>query len=101
LGHFCGHFPSKPDGFFHTPRPHDAIIHRIHPGQGAKIVSLPSISPSQTTFWDILPQKTGGKKEGALPFAASFAAVIICRRRNQHLPLGKSAKTAINYCNSS
>ena len=68
---------------------------------GAKNILSPSISPSQTTFWDILPQKTGGKKEGTLPFAASFAAVIICRRRNPRSPLGKFEKTSINYCNSS
>ena len=58
LGHFCGHFPSKPDGFFHTPRPHAAIIHRIQPGaRGKNIASSPSISPSRTNFVIIYPQK--------------------------------------------
>ena len=72
--HFCGHLPSKPDGFFHTPRPHAAIVHRIQPGQGAKnIASSPSISPSRTNFVIIYPQKKACSSRGSAPFFAIVA----------------------------
>lgn len=78
LDHFCGHLPSKPDGFFHTPRPHAAIVHRIQPGQWAKnIASSPSISPSRTNFVIIYPQKTACYSRGSAPLFRH------CRRKIQ------------------
>ena len=68
LGHFCGHLPSKPDGFFQPPRPHAAIIHRIQPGKGRNVASSPSISPSRANFVIIYPQKSACFSRGSAPF---------------------------------
>ena len=81
LDHFCGHLPSKPDGFFHTPRPHAAIIHRIHPGQGAKIVSSPSISPTWTTFAAIYPQNSACFSPPFAPILTPCPPFPVCRRK--------------------